>query len=161
LYACGEAAATGVHGANRLASNSLLEGIVFGRRIATDINRSFTAAKEPSDWSAGVAELAGNYVDLLSLRKKLDCVAGVVRQGDALEAMVNWLRAGAQNQQNSSARYRYHLHNAYQLAELLLTAASLRAESRGAHYRLDFPEKNDGSFRKHILQQWGRKAVME
>lgn len=161
LYACGEAAATGVHGANRLASNSLLEGIVFGRRIAAAINGSFTAKRDTSALSAGITEAIGSYTDLKALRTKLDCIAGVVRQGAEIEAMLNWLSAGKQNSQADSSNHSYHVYNAYQLAGLLLEAALLRAESRGAHYRSDFPEKNDESFRKHTLQQWGRKAVMK
>jgi L-aspartate oxidase len=162
LYACGEAAATGVHGANRLASNSLLEGIVFGRRTATYINGAFSARRESSECSAGITEAIGSCTDLHVLRTKLDGVAGVVRQGDELEAMLKWLSAGDKNHQISSANsYSYHVYNAYQLAGLLLEAALLRTESRGAHYRLDFPDKNDESLRKHTLQQWERKVVME
>ena len=162
LFACGEAAATGVHGANRLASNSLLEGIVFGRRTATYINGAFSATRKPSALFVGNTEAIGSYTDLHRLRTKLDCVAGVVRQGAEMEAMLKWLGAGDKNYQISSVNnHNYHVYNAYQLAGLLLEAALLRTESRGAHYRLDSPDKNDESLRKHILQQWGKKVVME
>ncbi|MDF2500072.1 MAG: L-aspartate oxidase [Anaerosporomusa subterranea] len=160
LYACGEAAATGVHGANRLASNSLLEGIVFGRRIATYINETYSAKREPSELSAGVTEAIGSYTDLNALRTKLDCVAGVVRRGEELEAMLKWLSVGETNHQVSPVGHSYHVYNTYQLAGLLVEAALLRTESRGAHYRSDFPDKNDETFRNHTLQQWRKKAVM-
>ncbi|MBP2663853.1 MAG: L-aspartate oxidase [Firmicutes bacterium] len=162
LYACGEAAATGVHGANRLASNSLLEGIVFGRRVATYINGAFSATKEPSTLSAGITEEIGSCVDINVLRKKLDCAADVERLGAELEAMLKWLSDVEQKPQVSAANScNYRTSNAYQLARLLLKAALLRTESRGTHYRKDFPEKNDADFSKHMMQQWGREVVME
>jgi L-aspartate oxidase len=162
LYACGEAAAAGVHGANRLASNSLLEGVVFGRRTAAYINGALGTLRTAGDFSsAAVPAAAGVPSDLQGLRMRLDHVAGVVRRGEELAAMLEWLRAGKADHPVSAAdRHACHTVNAYQLAGLLLAAALLREESRGAHYREDYPVKND-DFRKHILQQWGRKAVME
>lgn len=162
LYACGEAAATGVHGANRLASNSLLEGIVFGRRVAAALNGTRLAAGTPAPLSVAGTEAPGSYHDLGALRTKLDAVAGVARREDKLAAMLQWLRSGAASRRTVLAdRESWHVQNAYQLAELLLEAALLRTESRGTHYRSDFPGKNDESLKRHSVQQWGRKAVME
>jgi len=163
LYTCGEAAATGVHGANRLASNSLLEGLVFGRRVALHINGVFCAKKEPSMLSAGVTEATGGYTDLEALRTKLDSVAGVVRCGKDLKAMLKWISDGAKSHRDGLAEdnHGYHVQNAYQLARLLVEASLLRTESRGTHYRSDFPKKNDEGFKKHILQQWEKKVVMQ
>jgi len=162
LYACGEAAATGVHGANRLASNSLLEGIVFGRRVAASINDNFPAKRMNSGQLACTTGEIGNYHDVSAVRTKLELAAGVVRQGKDLEAALQWVR----DSKNSSVippddMQSYSACNAYQLAELLLEAALLRTESRGCHYRLDFPEKNEQDLQKHILQQWGRKTVIQ
>lgn len=76
--------------------------------------------------------------------------------------MIKWLRNSKKSHKISSGDVQsYHAYNAYQLAELLLEAALLRIESRGGHYRLDFPDKNDRHFQKHILQQWGREAVIQ
>jgi len=162
LYACGEAAATWVHGANRLASNSLLEGIVFGRRTATYINGTLHQTRELPELPAGIPEADVSDIDLHALRTKLDCVAGVVRREEELEAMLEWLGSGKKdNRVGSLNSHSCHGYNAYQLAGLLLEAALLRKESRGAHYRSDFPNKDDESFRKHTLQQWGKEAVMQ
>lgn len=162
LYACGEAAATGVHGANRLASNSLLEGIVFGRRIATYINGGFSPTREPAEFSYGIIAASGNFNNLNTLRTNMDCVAGVERKQEELEALLKWLSIDAQIQQASPGDSQsYHGGNAFQLAQLLVKAALLRTESRGVHYRVDFPGRDDESFSKHTLQQWGREAVME
>ncbi|MDT8902407.1 L-aspartate oxidase [Anaeroselena agilis] len=162
LYACGEAAATGVHGANRLASNSLLEGVVFARRTAAHINGSRRAPRPAGRFPADAQVAAGVRPDLPDLRARLEAVAGVVRRGEELAAALAWLRAGGAGVPVGAAdRHACHAVNACQLAELLLAAALLRAESRGAHYREDYPARNDGEFSNHTLQQWGRKAVME
>lgn len=162
LYACGEAAATGVHGANRLASNSLLEGVVFGRRTAAHLSGALGAPRPAGGFCAGAAATLGVCPDLPALRARLDRVAGVVRRGEELAATLEWLHAdGAGRPVGAVDRHACHTVNACQLAELLLAAALLRAESRGAHYREDYPAKNDGDFRKHTLQLWRRKAVME
>ncbi len=161
LYACGETAATGVHGANRLASNSLLEGIVFGRRIAKCINGDSLAKGKVSGLHTGAAKATGGFKDLNTLRTRLDQVAGVVRNGRELALMLKWLDDSDQNPDTGSQNiHNYHTYNAHQLVKLLLEAALLREESRGGHYRSDFPEKNDRDFEKHIRQQWGRKAVI-
>ena len=161
LFACGEAAATGVHGANRLASNSLLEGLVFGRRIAAYLNDTLQTTRKPSGVPEGITEPGLVAANLTLLRNKLDGVAGVVRKGEELANMLQWLKKSEPDRSFASIdRKRCHVYNAYQLAGLLLEAALLRTESRGAHYRADFPAKNDRQFRKHTLQQWGQKAHM-
>ncbi|MBP1763286.1 MAG: L-aspartate oxidase [Firmicutes bacterium] len=161
LFACGEAAATGVHGANRLASNSLLEGLVFGRRIAAYINDTLRTARKSPVVPECTAEAGLVLDDLTLLRNKLDSVAGVVRKGEELADVLKWLRKNKMDRSFAAiSRNQCHAFNAYQLAGLLLEAALLRTESRGAHYRVDFPEKNDRQFRKHTLQQWGQKARM-
>ncbi len=161
LFACGEAAATGVHGANRLASNSLLEGLVFGRRVAAYLNDTIQTTRKLSGVPEGAASPGLVTANLTLLRNKLDSVAGVVRKGEELADMLKWLKKGELDCRSGSInRNRCHIYNAYQLAGLLLEAALLRTESRGAHYRADFPAKNDRQFRKHTLQQWGQKARM-
>ncbi|MBP2639296.1 MAG: L-aspartate oxidase [Firmicutes bacterium] len=162
LYACGEAAATGVHGANRLASNSLLEGIVFGRRTAEYINGSFLAIASTPEVPKATAEIGRLQVKMDGLRTKLASVAGVVRQGEELQAMLRWINFAEKDYGVCPLnRQDYHICNVHQLAGLLLEAALLRTESRGAHYRQDFPQKNDDIFCKHTLQQWGKETVME
>ncbi|MDU4961014.1 MAG: FAD-binding protein [Sporomusaceae bacterium] len=162
LFACGEAAATGVHGANRLASNSLLEGVVFGRRVAAAIEgkrqtRRKTSPRLDSD------PASGDYsIPVEVLRSRLDCVVGVRRRGDELEAMLNWLNKPVTGSRPlPPGRVLWQERNARQLAELLLEAALLRQESRGAHFRSDYPGQEANCSGRHSVQQWGRKAVME
>ncbi|MEG6584809.1 L-aspartate oxidase [Dendrosporobacter sp. 1207_IL3150] len=160
LYSCGEAAATGVHGANRLASNSLLEGIVFGRRVAAHINVGFKAKNKNANFASGVS---GAYCDsdVDKLRLKLDSTAGVIRSGSELKETLRWIKGKNTSQDTKADIHTYHMSNAFQLAELMLTATLLREESRGGHYRLDFPNKDEHFLYKHILHQWGKEAVFD
>lgn len=161
LYACGEAAATGVHGANRLASNSLLEGIVFGRRVAKTINRESSKPVSNCLLFSAVKQV-GKYQQATEVGAALERVAGVIRRGRDMEAFLTELQQSAVMQGKPLADSKdYHDFNACQLAELLLEAALFRCESRGTHYREEYPQKNDHEFKQHIIQQWGKKAVMQ
>lgn len=161
LYACGEAAATGVHGANRLASNSLLEGVVFGRRVAVSINQDFPTPSSTCRFASFGTERGLGYPDTRLLRAKMDQAAGVVRCQEDLAAMAEWLnepeKATDKKLTDMSACSTY---NEYQLARLVVEAALFRQESRGTHYRSDFPETSM-EFQNHIIQQWGKKVVMQ
>ena len=134
LYAAGECACTGVHGANRLASNSLLECLVFGRRAALE------AAHEPP---LGVLEApqltASEPVVTPELRRSLWEDAGVIRSAEGLERL----------------RSAPHL-----LARLVAESALARRESRGAHFRADFPTE-DETFVGHVVVRAGREPELE
>jgi L-aspartate oxidase len=162
LFACGEAAATGVHGANRLASNSLLEGVVFGRRVAQVMNQDFPAAPLPSSKEGAIQGAAVCYGgDTEQLGLMLDRVAGVVRKGQSMSALLMELQHKVAEPGSHVASIRqYHQYNACQLAELILKAALLRCESRGTHYREDYPEKRDADFSKHVVQQWRKGSAL-
>lgn len=160
LYACGETAATGVHGANRLASNSLLEGIVFGRRAAQHINgkdlgvSKFT--KMPPVKRGGI-----QYVtDSRELEVALDAAAGVVRRGSDMAALLHRIRENVSQAAVYDDLGRHETHNACQLAILLLEAALFRKESRGTHFRADYPEKDDMLAGKHIIQRLGEELKL-
>lgn len=160
LFACGEVAATGLHGANRLASNSLLEGVVFGRRVARAISHDFP----DNPLVAREKAIAGGTIrdrwDRKKLGISLDRVAGVVREGDSMSSALMELSSKEAEPSSYVASSReYQDYNACQLAKLLLTAALLRSESRGTHYRVDYPEKNN-DFSKHVVHQWNRRAVL-
>lgn len=160
LFACGEVAATGVHGANRLASNSLLEGVVFGRRVAQVINQDFPGSHLIDREVALEGDAVRYRCDTKKLGIILDRVAGVVRKGDAMSLLLIQLQEKVEGPSSCLTHIQgYQENNACQLAKLVLKAALLRSESRGTHYREDFPERKDGDFSKHITQQWGRRAV--
>ncbi|MDQ1280764.1 MAG: L-aspartate oxidase, partial [Thermoproteota archaeon] len=161
LYACGETAATGVHGANRLASNSLLEGVVFGRRVAQDINQNFPSGDICKMMPDIEGEAAPYRQDTIKLGLILDRVAGVVRKGEDMKQVLGSLQQKVAGRRFSLLSVQeYQASNTYQLAELLLEAALLRCESRGTHYREDYPEINDVDFNRHVIQQWGKRAVL-
>ena len=133
LWAVGEVAATGVHGANRLASNSLLEAIVFAARIAEDILASPLATQldAPSEASLATGDDAALIEDL---RDMMSSNVGVVRNGeDLLSAVKRLLRIEAEATDIET-------RNMATTALLIASAALARRESRGAHFRLDYPE---------------------
>jgi L-aspartate oxidase len=135
LYAAGECACTGVHGANRLASNSLLECLVFGRRAAL-------AALEDDTSGRGEPEKGTPcYLPPVTpeLRRTMWGEAGLVRDGAGLERL----------------RSSRHL-----LARLVAESALFRTESRGAHFRADHPHE-DEAFAGHVVLRPGREPVLE
>jgi len=150
LYACGECAGTGVHGANRLASNSLMEVLVFGKRIvsrtlegasgtlaevlkSTDEVRRLSTATAPAD--DGPPTLA-RLQDLLWSR------VGIVRSGESLAGAAATLAAWAQAPAGGD-RPAVELANMVLTGRIMAEAALYRQESRGAHYRTDFPDTLD------------------
>jgi len=160
LYACGECTSTGVHGANRLASNSLLEGLVFGKRIAQIIAQEgdsvfskkleglklfyrLSRKKEkdynPSKLKKELQNLMWNKVGIIRNSKGLIEAKKKIKEWEALV-----LASELTNPQE------FELANLIILAELVANSALQRKESRGAHYRLDFPNRNDQRWRKHI-----------
>ncbi len=157
LYAAGEAACTGVHGANRLASNSLLEGVVFGARAGRamgEIQSRKTAR-----------HLQPNRVQFPAITEKdLRAIAwnacGVLRNGPELAAAHKRLHSRWMEDDPSPDRARFELRNMHRVALLISSAALAREESRGGHYRTDFPFKST-AFEKHSnirLEENGRDA---
>lgn len=162
LWAAGEVACSGVHGANRLASNSLLDGLVFGARVVDAIVAGKTSAEATGamrsltgdgGWSSitipadsGI-ELAAREQDLdrAGLQRALTEHAGVLRSDDSLveaEEAIARTRVGAGDDA---------LRNLVAVADALVQAAIAREESRGAHARVDFPERDDAEFRLRIV----------
>lgn len=137
LYACGEVACTGVHGANRLASNSLLEGLVFARRIAEDI-----AAALPRQAEAVVAREAG-WVVAAAVREPLQRAmtrgAGVLRGAETLARTAGEL-AELGRSRATPRNEAWEATNLLTVACALVAAAAHREETRGCHWREDFPE---------------------
>jgi L-aspartate oxidase len=152
LYACGEVACTGVHGANRLASNSLLEGLVFARRIAADIATDLPPRADPvpgrplarggGEW---VVEPAGRP----ALQRAMTRGAGVLRSAGSLAVAAAELSrlGGARGTPNTAS---WEATNLLTVAATLVAAAYARQETRGCHWREDFPEESP-SWLGHIV----------
>ncbi len=142
LYACGEVACTGVHGANRLASNSLLEGLVFAARIAEDLaGQELTASPDATvdDLPAGL--LAADTRPRLAVA--MSAGAGVLRTRAGLASAAATLSALADSDGADAGPEAWQATNLHTVASCLLVAARAREETRGAHWREDFPEARD------------------
>ena len=136
LWAVGECSSTGVHGANRLASNSLLEGLVFGARVATDVAAREQAAEGEVSVPEEALDLPLNPGPALEdLRKVMWDRVGLVRTGNGL-----WEARNAIIDLQSILGRTISGRNAAELAMMMVMAALRRSESRGGHYRADYPE---------------------
>ncbi len=154
LYAAGEAAATGVHGANRLASNSLLEGLVFGARAGKAMRNELQQSNRlPAKTSAPVS--ARNEADAeKAIREIQDLMwqdAGIVRSGAGLKRTMERIKEIGPALINPQSRRGWEAQNLQLAAALVTRAAFARQESRGAHYRIDFPAHDDVHFCKHSV----------
>ena len=152
LYAAGEAACTGVHGANRLASNSLLEGLVFGARAAQKM------CEEPALIAPVVPESAAPHSseeDTGDLLRQLQQVmwqkAGLLRDASGLREAQSDLADIRVRLSAGATRAALELRNLHAIANLIVRSALAREESRGAHYRNDFPRRDDAKFQKHSV----------
>ncbi|MDX3076556.1 L-aspartate oxidase [Streptomyces sp. MI02-7b] len=159
LYACGEVACTGVHGANRLASNSLLEGLVFAERIAADI------AAHPAAPGAPVIPAPSRFPLLPSearygIQRIMTRGAGVLRSAASLEEAAEALHrmyadaAELLERDGKTAEpcvETWEASNLCLVARVLVEAARRREETRGCHWREDRPERDDATWRRHIV----------
>ena len=155
LYAAGEVACTGVHGANRLASNSLLEGLVFGARAgeAAALDKStfqIPESKSNAFSESGIWNLKSGIAT--AVRKRVKKVmwerVGILREKDSLQRAILEFEQIAASSLSMSSR------NFVTLARLVAKAALWREESRGGHFRTDFPEQRE-EFRLHSIQATG------
>ncbi|MFB8022740.1 L-aspartate oxidase [Streptomyces rubiginosohelvolus] len=167
LYACGEVACTGVHGANRLASNSLLEGLVFAERIAADIAEVRPPRTEPAD-APGDADAP---VPLLApeartaIQRTTTRGAGVLRSADSLATAAEELEAlhreAAADAEADGAKAvvpgvdAWEVTNLLLVSRVLVAAAREREETRGCHWREDRPDHDDAHGRRHLVVRIG------
>ncbi|WP_411344585.1 L-aspartate oxidase [Paenibacillus sp. WLX1005] len=177
LFACGEVSSTGIHGANRLASNSLSEAVVYGRRIAQRIMElpllemmsdkavfsdspnvnKFTTPSSAS--SAPSSVMQSQLLDVrLALRRCMTMYAGIRRTATGLQQGLEQLQH-IQRQYDTLPGYTFtmdrdhdELGNMLLVGRLIMLAALQREESRGGHYRDDFPERDDVNWHKHTIQ---------
>ncbi|HWQ72960.1 MAG TPA: L-aspartate oxidase [Desulfitobacteriaceae bacterium] len=157
LYACGECACNGVHGANRLASNSLLDGLVFGARIVERI-RAAGKCGMPSWQDVFVARSlaaeacetkSGSRADLQHLMWEM---VGIIRDQDGMEKARRILETWEEHNQTELNVEDMEFANMLCIGLAIDRAALARKESRGAHYRFDYPERSDRFWRKHSVQ---------
>ena len=160
LYAAGEVACTGVHGANRLASNSLLEGLVYGARagqamreelqqslksVSGGSNGKAACGKKPQPAAVPVEEMISTVQNIMWRD------AGIVRTGNGLRRAITQLQELRPRLLMDGTRRCCETRNMLETGLLIARSALAREESRGAHYRTDFPAHNDAKFLKHTI----------
>jgi len=177
LYVAGETAATGVHGANRLASNSLLEGLVFGARTGQAMMKDAPVSKRSSAALPGSpAPKPGNShpaqaakgctksevpAALREIRDVMWRQVGILRNGRDLSNAIERLEHLSLPKEAKPCRQNHELRNLHALGLLITRSALAREESRGSHYRSDFPYRDDENFRKHSLVSRGEQVKFE
>ena len=154
LYAAGEVSCTGVHGANRLASNSLLEGLVFGAR-AGEAAAADSGKRSVVSGRKDTIEQSGNRSTIATaVKKRVKRVmwerAGILRDRESLQRAISEFEQIERSNLGTSSR------NFVTLALLVARAALWREESRGGHFRSDFPEQRE-DFRLHSIQERGNE----
>ncbi|MFZ3212506.1 MAG: FAD-binding protein, partial [Terriglobales bacterium] len=162
LYAAGEAACTGVHGANRLASNSLLEGLVYGARAGAIIREETPSARAKANHiGSNACKIAGENPGTREGRGADELIRavrdlawkniGIVRTGPGLREAIEQLEKWRACLPQMNGRRQCEANNIFQTALLIARSALGRLESRGAHYRLDYPSHDDARFKKHSV----------
>ncbi|MFJ5670322.1 L-aspartate oxidase [Bacillus safensis] len=163
LFAIGEAACTGLHGANRLASNSLLEGLVLGRKAAQKIDQ-LPKQKETSPPFSIQEIWMVPMISTAQLRQWMTTYAGIVRDEKGLQTLLHMLQQVTFQQINVKdiTNEQIELSNQWALAVCLAKSALLRTESRGGHYRMDYPERRDALWRgRQIVHEKGHTHIMK
>ncbi|MEU3454115.1 L-aspartate oxidase [Micromonospora sp. NPDC006766] len=161
LYACGEVACTGVHGANRLASNSLLEGLVFSRRIAEDIAAGLPEQAKPAEtgaWVGGQGWVVPAEATS-ALQRAMTRGAGVLRSAESLAGTAATLTELGQGR-GIPRTADWEATNLITVASMLVAAAYARRETRGCHWREDFPTADD-RWLGHLVAGVGTEGVLD
>jgi L-aspartate oxidase len=169
LYAIGEVSCTGLHGANRLASNSLLEAVVYGHRVvehalpllSEDSSGSAPiSAPDLPEWDPGRAtpieekiDIAATWLEVRSLMWNYVGIVRTHRRLDRARRRLEMIRAEVNSYywNNLLTRDLIELRNLITVAELMVQSALLRRESRGLHYIVDYPEKDDSTFKRDTV----------
>ena len=156
LYAAGEAAATGVHGANRLPSNALLEGLVYGARAGKAMREELQRAHKPASGQKKAASQngpvdAGIEELIVQIQEVMWKDAGIVRTRSGMQEAIKVLEGMAPRMAHPRTRRAYEAANLHVAGLLVARSALAREESRGAHYRIDYPGHDDKKFLKHSV----------
>ncbi|WP_433743402.1 L-aspartate oxidase [Falsibacillus pallidus] len=158
LYAIGEVADSGVHGANRLASNSLLEGLAYGKRLAAHLNE-FTGKNAAPSWRFKEKSGGSAHPELperSEIKRRMMEGAGIVRSKEGLEQLLTWLETFHIEEYLSRCYKNWDIEEisvAFMIlsARLIVSSALMRTESRGGHLRADFPDENIDWLNCHII----------
>jgi L-aspartate oxidase len=171
LYACGEVSSTGLHGANRLGSNSLLEGLVYGRaagrRIVEELAGESKDEPAPQRVRSDVTRSTRGELNLGDVRNSLRSLmwrnVGIVRIAEDLaeaDALIEFWQSYVLDKVFDQPAG-WELQNMLGLGRLMAHAALVRTETRGVHYRSDYPERDDAHWQKHILVRRGEELRVE
>jgi L-aspartate oxidase len=177
LCACGEVSSTGLHGANRLGSNSLLEGLVYGREAGRQIVAELagaapaaagpTARDVPERIRSDVARSTRGELNVGDVRNSLRSLmwrnVGIVRGAEDLaeaDALIEFWQSYVLDKVFDQPAG-WELQNMLALGRLMAHAALVRTEARGVHFRSDYPERDDAHWRKHILMARGQDLRFE
>ena len=150
LYACGETACTGVHGANRLASNSLLEGLVFAERIGRDLARSFAPGGEPAPGDPVADDREPVLLSPIvrgATQQAMSAGAGVLRSATSLTGTALALEELGEHADDQPRTEAWEATNLQQVASAMAALAARREETRGSHWREDYPKQDDARWR--------------
>ena len=150
LYACGEVASSGVHGANRLASNSLLEGLVFAQRIAAQLHSSLPARRRPAPDGRRAGLISPGVVP--EMQQAMSRYAGGLRKASGLDQAAAELAGLAERNGVQPGIGSWEATNLMTVATAVVASARLREESRGAHWRDDFEGRRD-NWRGHLIAE--------
>jgi L-aspartate oxidase len=158
LFAVGEVACTGVHGANRLASNSLLEGLVFAARIGDVLSAGLPARHDPVLPTGDSAVLAASA--RRSLQAAMTEGVGVLRSRDSMATTLGVLNAVGETTSDDPHVQAWETTNLHALATVLTANAKMRKETRGSHWREDFPETDDGNWKVRLSSRLDEDGVL-
>ena len=158
LFAVGEVACTGVHGANRLASNSLLEGLVFAARIGDVLASGLPERHNPIDPSGDSAVLAASA--RRSLQAAMTEGVGVLRSRDSMATTLGVLNAVGETTSDDPHVQAWETTNLHALATVLTANAKMRKETRGSHWREDFPNTDDIDWKVRLSSRLGEDGIL-
>jgi L-aspartate oxidase len=177
LYAAGETADSGVHGANRLPGNALLAGLVFGARSGQAMKKDarvkkkhtagLTGSPAPKPGDAAQAPAGKNSTKhaeseaLTKIRETMWRLVGILRSGKELASAIEHLQSLELPKTEKPGRAEWELRNMHTLALVVARSALARQESRGSHYRADFPYRDDEGFGKHSVALKGKEIRFE
>ena len=159
LYACGEVACTGVHGANRLASNSLLEGLVFAERIAKQLGSELPPRRDPIEPSGHSGLLSATQRSVI--QSTMTEGAGVLRSADSLSISLSVLEAMTVSSTEDANTAAWETTNVHAAATAIAYGASIRKETRGSHWREDFPETDDERWKVRVTTRMQEDGSLE